>query len=158
MLLPLYSEGYSTKSYTRRLCPEIQPLTLFHSHKMYLVVLLGLFTNQNDSNSNKWTPYPFINLKPEKELLSGRPSPYTPYRPLQRVPPPRALYVGCTWYMKSVNSAILYHVWNSTQDSAWTSRVCALHHWEHLKLYLQWAKLLMNWVLLSSEICKCTFI
>ena len=46
MLLPLYPEEYSTKSCTGKLVPEIQPLTLFHSDKMHLVVLLGLFTNQ----------------------------------------------------------------------------------------------------------------
>ena len=130
--------GYSTKFYTGRLCPKVQPLqplTLlnnmfdwegspsihvgwypfhtpslelcihfncckctalkirlnhktrmfswhFHSHKMHLLALLGLFTDQNERFSypfiffSQWNPYPFKNLKLEKllvPLLGGAP-------------------------------------------------------------------------------------
>ena len=44
---------------------------LFHSHKMHLLALLGLFTDRNDRFS-----YPFIYLKPKIGLLSGGATPY----------------------------------------------------------------------------------
>ena len=91
-------------------------------------------------------PLPFHKPEAWKGSSSGQSLPYTTYRPLKRVPQLRALNARCTCYMKSVNNGLLYHVWNST----------ALHQWEHLQLYLQWAKLLINWVPMSSEIWKCT--
>ena len=66
------------KSHTGRLRTEVQPLTLlytnvdrtfawlFHSHKMHLLAVLGLFTNQNTYLPytfiyfEKWNPCPLI--------------------------------------------------------------------------------------------------
>ena len=109
MRLPLYPGVYSKKFFTGRLCPEIQLLTLFHSHKMHLVVLLGLFTNQ------KTDSLPFHLIQQVNSLhfhktkawkgtslpLSGRASPYTPYRPLKEQYPVTAhalnfdFWTGC---------------------------------------------------------------
>ena len=62
---------------------------LFHTHKMHLLALLGLFYDQNIKSPypfiylHKWDPYHFIYLRTEKVPLSGGAS---PYKPLYGVP------------------------------------------------------------------------
>ena len=65
---------------------------LFHNLKMRLLVLLGLFTDQNDGIPypfmyfNQWNPHPFIYLKPRKGTPFGQSLPI--WAIIGSIPPP----------------------------------------------------------------------
>jgi len=57
---------------------------LFHSHKLHLLGLLGLYTDRDNrfphpfKHFNKLNPYPFMYLMPEKDTPSDGASPRRP--------------------------------------------------------------------------------